>query len=143
MGIGVVFLLVLIAAMIAPLVWAIWWAAASVGGSARLSIARTVVEPARKARSGFAFPQPADLSLPRHLRAIAICRLSDGAEIGTCNGPDGSGRCPRAMADGTVPCAGSLLSLPQPVRGSGEWHIPTGYKTCLVGSYQVFRQPIS
>jgi hypothetical protein len=143
MGIGVVFLLLLIAAMIAPFVWAMWWAAASVGGSARPSIVRAVVEPVRKPRSSFAFPQPADLSLPRHLRAIAICRLSDGAEIGSCDGPDRYGKCPRATADGTVPCAGSMLSLPQPVRGSAEWHIPTGYKTCLVGSYQVFRQPVS
>jgi len=143
MGIAVVFLLFVIAAMIAPLIWAIWWAAASVGGSARPSSAIEMVEPVRRARWGFAFPQPADLSLPRHPRAIGICRLSDGAEIGTCNGPDRAGRCPRAAADGTVPCAGSMLSLPQRVRGSGEWHIPIGYKACLVGSYQVFRQTVS
>ena len=143
MGIGVIFLVLVIAAMIAPLVWAVWWAAASIGGPAQPSIARAVVEPVRKARWDFAFPQPADLSLRRHPRAIAICRLSDGAEIGTCTGPDRAGRCPRASADGTVPCAGSMLSLPRLVRGSGEWHIPAGYKTCLVGSYQVFRQPVS
>jgi hypothetical protein len=143
MGIGVVFLLLVIAAMIAPLVWAIWWMAASVGGSAGPGIARAVVEPVRKVRWDFAFPQPADLSLPRHLRAIAICRLSDGAETGSCGGPDRAGRCPRAAADGTVPCAGSMLSLPRLVRGSAEWHIPAGYKACLVGSYEVFRQPVS
>jgi hypothetical protein len=143
MGIFIVFLLLLMAAMIAPLVWLIWWALASVGGLARLSVARAAVEPTRKARAVFTFPQPADLSLPRYPRAIAICRLSDGAEIGSCNGPDRAGRCPRAAADGTVPCAGSILSLPRPVRGSGEWHIPNGYKACLVGSYQVFQQPVS
>jgi hypothetical protein len=143
MSIGFVFVWLLIAAMIAPLVWVFWWAAASVGGSARPGIATLLVEPVRKPRLEFAFPQPADLSLPRHPRAIAICRLSDGAEIASCNGPDRAGRCPRAAADGTVPCAGSMVSLPQPVRGSGEWHIPSGYKTCLVGSYQVFRQPVS
>jgi hypothetical protein len=141
MGIGVVFLLLLIGAAIAPVVWVVWWAAASVGGSARPGIARVVVNPERMVRRAFAVPQPADLSLSRHTRLIAICRLSDGAEIGTCNGPDRAGRCPRAASDGTVPCAGSLLSLPQPLRGSGEWHIPAGYKTCLVGSYEVFRQP--
>jgi hypothetical protein len=141
MGIGVVFLVLLMAAAIAPLGWVIWWAATSVG-STRPSFATAVVEPVRKARLDFAFPQPADLSLPRRPRAIGIFRLSDGAEIGSCSGPDHAGKCPRATADGIVPCAGCMLSLPQPVRGSGEWHIPSGYKSCLVGSYQVFRQPV-
>ncbi|HXN78871.1 MAG TPA: hypothetical protein VN965_08900 [Candidatus Dormibacteraeota bacterium] len=142
MGVGVVFMLLLIAATIAPLVWAIWWVAASVG-STRPGFAKAVVEPVRKARLYFSFPQPADMSLPRYPRAIAICRLSDGAEIESCSGPDLAGKCPRAAADGSVPCAGSMLSLPRLVRGSAEWHIPAGYKACLVGSYQVFRQPVS
>jgi hypothetical protein len=33
-----------------------------------------------------------------------------------------------------------MLSLPQPIRGSREWHIPAGYQSCLVGSYAAFRQ---
>jgi hypothetical protein len=142
MGIGVVFLLLVIATAVAPFVWATWWVVASVGGSSRPAVPEPVVVPIRKARSNFAFPQPADLSLPRRRGAIAIFRLSDGAEIGSCTGPDEAGKCPRAAADGTVPCAGCMLSLPQPVRGSGEWHIPAGYQSCLVGSYQVFRQPV-
>jgi hypothetical protein len=83
------------------------------------------------------------MSLAIHRGAIAVCRLADGVETGGCNGPDHAGKCPRALADGTVPCAGCILSLPRPIRGSTEWHIPAGYQTCLVGSYEVFRQPVS
>ena len=140
---GVLFGYLMIAAVVAPVMWVIWWAFASLGGSARLSTAPAPSQPARKSRSSFSFPQPADMTLPRHPRAIAICRLSDGAEIGACDGPDRAGQCPRAFADGTVPCAGSLLSLPRPIRGSSEWHIPFGYRSCLPGSYAVFRQPVS
>jgi len=43
-------------------------------------------------------------------------------------------------ADGTVPCAGLLLALPRPVRGSIEWQIPAGYGACLLGGFGVFRQ---
>jgi len=143
MATTIVLTYLLIAALLAPVVWVMWWGAASLGGSARLRAAPAPSPPVRRARSSFSFPQPADMTLPRHLRAIAICRLSDGAEIGGCKGPDRAGKCPLALADGTVPCAGSVLSLPQPIRGSAEWHIPSGYRTCLLGSYEIFRQPVS
>jgi len=84
-----------------------------------------------------------DMALPRYSTAMAICRLSDGAEIGDCKGLDRIGGCPRALPDRTVPCAGSILSLPRPIRGSSEWHIPYGYRSCLVGSYEVYRQAVS
>lgn len=141
MGTGIV--LLLIAALLPPVVWVTWWGVASLGGSARLSTPPAPSQQVHRARSSFSFPQPVDMTLPRHPRAIAICRLSDGAEIGGCNGPDGAGKCPQALADGTVPCAGSVLSLPRPIRGSMEWHIPFAYRTCLLGSYEVFRQPVS
>lgn len=141
MGISYTFLL--IAALVAPLGWVMWWGVSSLGGFARLSTAPAPSQQAGKARSSFSFPQPADMTLARHPRAITICRLSDGAEIGGCIGPDRAGNCPKALADGTVPCAGSMLSLPRPIRGSSEWHIPSGYRSCLVGSYAVFRQPVS
>jgi hypothetical protein len=107
------------------------------------STAHAQTETVRRAPSGFSFPQPSDMCLPRYPRAIAVCRPSDGAEFGRCIGPDLAGQCPVALAHGTVPCSGSVLSLPRPIRGSTEWHIPSGYRTCLLGSYEVFRQPVS
>jgi hypothetical protein len=143
MGTGIVFTFPLIAALLAPAVWVVWWAFASVGGVNRFSTAPAQAKTARRAPSSFSFPQAADMSLARYPRAIAVCRLSDGAEVGRCGGPDLAGKCPRVLADGTVPCSGSVLSLPRPIRGSTEWHIPCGYRTCLLGSYEVFRQPVS
>jgi hypothetical protein len=141
MGIEMTFLL--FAALLAPVVWVVWWAVASVGSSASFSAARAQSQQVRRTPSGFSFPQPADMNLPWHPGAIAIYRFSDGAEIGGCSGPDHAGKCPQALADGTVPCAGCVLALPLPIRGSAEWHIPLGYRTCLPGSYEVFRQPVS
>ncbi len=83
------------------------------------------------------------MKLPWRAGAITVCRLKDGAQVDDCSGPDSVGRCPHLLADGTVPCAGAVLSLPMPIRGSAEWHIPAGYRACLVGSYAAFRQPIS
>jgi hypothetical protein len=143
MGGGTVFTFLLIAALLAPAVWVVWWAFASLGGLNRFSSAPAQTETARTAPSGFSFPQPSDMCQPRYPRAIAVCRPSDGAEVGRCIGPDLAGQCPAALADGTVPCSGSVLSLPRPIRGSTEWHIPSGYRTCLLGSYEVFRQPVS
>jgi hypothetical protein len=143
MGSTMVFTYLLIAALLLPVTWAMWWGVAFLGGVARPSSAPAPSQRARRARPSFSFPQPADMALPRHPGAVAICRLSDGAEIGSCNGPNHAGKCPRAFADGTVPCAGSLLSLPRPIRGSMEWHIPIGYRACLMASYEVFRQPVS
>lgn len=140
MAIGIVFAYLLIAALLAPLAWLMWWGASTVGDFSRLRSSPARREHARESRPRFSFPQPVDMSLPGHARAITVCRISDGAKIDACSGPDSGGRCPRALADGTVPCAGSLLSLPQPIRGSREWHIPAGYQSCLVGSYAAFRQ---
>lgn len=143
MGSTMVFTYLLIAALVLPVTWAMWWGVASLGRSARLSSAPAPSRPVRGVRPVFSLPQPADMTLPRRPGAVTIYRLSDGAEIGGCSGPDHAGKCPRALANGTVPCAGSVLALPRQIRGSAEWHIPSGYRTCLLGSYEVFRQPVS
>ena len=92
-------------------------------------------------RSDFVRPHPIDMPLAGRTGGIVICRLSDGAEVGTCQGPNHAGKCPRPLDDGTVPCAGSALVLPLLIRGSREWHIPAGYRACFMGSYDVYRQP--
>lgn len=143
MGTGIVVTYLLIAAVVAPLLWLFWWGVTSIGSARQPSPVPVPSRAVPGARLKYSFPQPVDMRLPLHRGAIAVCRLSDGAQTGDCNGPDHSGRCSRAGADGTVPCAGCILSLPRPIRGSTEWHIPTGYQTCLVGSYEVFRQPAS
>ena len=140
MAIAIVFEYLLVAALLAPVVWVLWWGASTIGDSSRRRPAPARPEQTRVSTPSFSFPQPVDMSLPRQSRAITVCRTSDGARIDACSGPDSGGRCPRALANGTVPCAGSMLSLPQPIRGSREWHIPAGYKSCLVGSYAAFRQ---
>lgn len=141
MGIGILFFYLLIAAVLAPVVWLTWWGATSLGDPARVRTAPAPPPKNPRADSRFSIPQPVDLALPRYSKAVAICRLKDGAEVDGCSGPDHAGKCPRALADGTVSCAGSVLSLPRPIRGSTEWHIPSGYRACLLGSYEVFRQP--
>jgi len=140
MAIGFVFEYLLIAALIAPAAWVIWWAASTLGNRSRNAPSPGRSPRMRSFQPSFSFPQPVDISLPAHSHAITVCRISDGAKIDTCSGPDSAGRCPRALANGTVPCAGAMLSLPQPIRGSREWHIPAGYRSCLVGSYAAFRQ---
>lgn len=143
MAIGIVFVYLAIAALAAPLAWMLWWGADSVAGTGRLQEAAAPVRGARNvgpAQGRFGQPQPADFTLARHPREVTIHRLSDSAQVGACSGPDHSGKCPRAHADGTVPCAGTVLALPRPVRGSAEWHIPSGYRACMLGSYDVFRQ---
>jgi hypothetical protein len=140
---AIVFTYMLIAAALAAVVWGMWWGLSSLGSPERLALAGRAAPQVRQSGVSHAFPQPVDLALPRYPRAIAICRLSDGAEIGDCKGPDHAGKCPKVLADGTVPCAGALLSLPRPIRGSAEWHIPHGYSSCLVGSYDVYRQPVA
>jgi hypothetical protein len=140
MAIGIVFEYLLIAALLAPVAWVMWWGASTLGDSSRPRSSPVRGRQIRKSGPSFSFPQPADMNLPRHSRAITVCRISDGAKIDACSGPDSAGRCPRTLANGTVPCAGSMLSLPLPIRGSREWHIPAGYQSCLVGSYAAFRQ---
>jgi hypothetical protein len=140
MAIGFVFEYVLIAALLAPVAWVMWWAAATLGDHSRPVSSPAHAPRIRNSHPSFSFPQPVDMSLPMHSQAITVCRVSDGSKIDTCSGPDKAGRCPRTLANGTVPCAGSMLSLPQPIRGSREWHIPAGYQSCLAGSYAAFRQ---
>lgn len=145
MGSGVVFVYLVIAAVAAPLVWLAWWAADSLGGAGRTHPTAVPVRGSetreRGARGSYKQPQPADISLARPpAGAITIHRLADATQVGACVGPDSSGKCPRACADGTVPCAGAVLALPRRIRGSAEWHIPSGYQACLLGGYDVFRQ---
>lgn len=143
MGIGIAFTFLLIAALVAPLVWIAWWAAGSLGGNGRVALApvlpRGEAHAGAAARRGFERPRPADLSLPRRPAAITMYSRA-GAEFASCSGPDHTGRCPRTPAGGPVPCAGLVLSLPRPVGGSTEWHVPSGYRACMLGSYDVFRQ---
>jgi hypothetical protein len=134
-----------IAALAAPLLWLLWWGADSLAGTGPLHasaapIRDSVATSPVTARSFFKQPQPADISLAHPSGTVTIHRLSDAAPIGACAGPDSSGKCPRALTDGTVPCAGAVLALPRRIRGSAEWHIPSGYQACLLGSYDVFRQ---
>lgn len=145
MASGVVFVYLVIAALVAPLLWLAWWGADSLSRAGRLQ-ARTAPIGGPYARnheawrSLFRQPQPSDLGLTRPSGEVTIHRLTDAAQIDACVGPDSAGKCPRALADGTVPCAGAVLALPRRIRGSSEWHIPTGYHACLLGSYDVFRQ---
>ena len=145
MGIGIAFTFLLIAALGAPLVWMAWWAAGSLGAERHVSFATVTARgqartEAAAGRSGFVRPRPADVSLPR--RPGAVTMYSSGRdEVASCSGPDHEGRCPQTAAGGAVPCAGLVLSLPRPVGGSTEWHIPSGYRACMLGTYDVFRQP--
>ena len=91
-------------------------------------------------RTRFVRPTPAAGAYARRRGQVLICRLADGAEVDRCHGPDQAGRCPRALDDGTVPCAGQVLALPLVVRGSWAWHIPAAYRTCFLGTYDLHRQ---
>lgn len=145
MGSSVVFVYLVIAAVAAPFLWLMWSAADSLGGTGRLHATAAPIRSsevdAGARRTIFKQPQPADISLARPPSgAVTIHRLADATRVDSCVGPDSSGRCPRALADGSVPCAGAVLALPCRIRGSAEWHIPSGYQTCLLGSYDAFRQ---
>jgi hypothetical protein len=147
MGLGIAFTFLGIVALAAPMVWLMWWAADSVGGGRRRPVplaatsAGTLV--AAGARSGFDRPHPVDSRVSSPPSAITVCSLSDGSALESCQGPDQGGQCTRMRADGVVPCAGLVLSLPRPIRGSTDWHIPTGYRACLLGGYAVYRQPVA
>ena len=140
MGTGIVFTYLLVVAVAAPVLWLAWWGAGSVAGNQHRHAVRTVeAKPARRL-GGFDRPYAADLGLVGRRDRIAIYDRS-GAQVETCKGPDAKGRCPRPLADGSVPCAGCVLALPVPVEGSRQWHIPAGYRACVVGSYGVYRRP--
>ena len=139
MVLGDPFIYFFVVVAILPLLWVAWWAVDSVFSSSRAP--KAVVPAATSAKSpSYEYPRPVDLTLPRRRGAVAIYSLKERAEIDCCRGADVAGKCPRATADGTVACAGSLLSLPVPIRGSAEWQIPVGYKVCPVASYDVYRQ---
>lgn len=144
-SLGAVFAYFVLAALVAPVLWLAWWAIGSLGDARRLhpspmpSEGRDGKDLART-RARFDFPRPADVRLRGVRGSVAMYGLEGSNLLATCSGPDRAGKCPRPLADGTVPCAGCVLALPQPIRGSVEWHIPVGYQACLLGSYDVFRQ---
>lgn len=137
------FVLFLIAALIVPPLWFAWWALDSAFRGTRVpEEARPAPKPAPKTNYDD-YPRAVDLTLPRRRGAIVMYSLTGETECGSCVGADLAGKCPRALADGTVACAGSLLALPTPIRGSAEWQIPSGYKACPVASYDVYRHAIA
>ncbi len=137
MGTGIVFVYLLILALVAPVIWVLWWGAESLAGG-RMRPAPVVLTH-RTAPVREQFPDPVDLNLASRTREVTIYNLR-GRELDTCDGPDRAGRCPHPDADGVVPCSGCVLALPRPIRGSFEWQIPAGYHSCLLGSYAAFRQ---
>jgi hypothetical protein len=141
MGTGIVFVYLLIAALVAPFVWLLWWGMDSFANRPGRAVTSPAAPGPTKAVT-YAFPTAADVTLPSRGNAVTVYSRA-GVEVSMCQGPDADGRCPRALPDGTVPCAGHLLALPRPIRGSFEWQIPTGYQTCLLGSYDVFRQKVT
>jgi hypothetical protein len=146
MGIGIAFTFLLIVTLAAPLVWVAWWAAESLGGNGQLKLSTVMARgdahaDATARRSRFERPRPADVSLPGRAGTVVMYSRTGRGEVASCQGPDHSGRCPRTPAGGPVPCAGLVLSLPRPVSGSTEWHVPSGYRACMLGSYDAFRQP--
>jgi hypothetical protein len=137
MATGFVFVYLAIAAIAAPFVWFLWWGLDSFAN--RPASIHSAVRVAPPARPAYAAPHAVDVNLPVRPRMVTVFSTA-GTELTTCEGPDAAGTCSRPLADGTVPCAGCLLALPRPIRGSFEWQIPAAYRTCLLGSYAVFRQ---
>jgi hypothetical protein len=137
MASGFVFVYLGIAALLAPVVWLVWWGLESL--SSRPAAAHPQARGPEPAKTVYATPHAVDVTLPRHGGVVTVYSAS-GKELSTCAGPNSGGSCSRPLADGTVPCAGCLLALPRPIRGSLDWQIPAGYQTCLLGSYGVFRQ---
>ena len=137
MGTGIVFVYLMVAALVAPIVWVLWWTAGSLGSDTR----RAATVPAAPAvlKPVFTYPEAVDLDLPSSTGSVTVYSAS-GRRLNSCAGPDSLGRCPRPEEDGTVPCRGCVLALPRPIRGSFEWQIPADYKACLLGSYWSFRR---
>lgn len=142
MAIGDPFIVLLIAVAVLPLLWFAWFAAESAFRGAKVVTAAGPTLRTTK-RPSFDYPRAVDVTLPRRPRTLIIYSPTERTELDSCRGADAAGKCPRTLADGTVACAGSLLALPAPIRGSAEWQIPVGYKTCPVASYDVYRQATS
>ena len=137
MATGFVVVYLAILALVAPVVWLVWWALDSAA-----SRPATVHPPAatpKAAKPVSLAPHPIDRSLPFRRDMVTVYSAS-GKELSTCAGPNAQGRCSRPLEDGTVPCAGCLLALPRPIRGSLDWQIPAGYDACLLGGYGALRQ---
>jgi hypothetical protein len=137
MATGFVFVYLGIAVLVAPIVWLLWWALDRIATRPASAHASSRVPP--PARPAYAAPHAVDVSLAVHPGTVTVYSTT-GREPSTCEGPDAVGKCSRPLADGTVACAGCVLALPRPIRGSFEWQIPAAYRTCLLGSYSVFRQ---
>ena len=138
MGLGIAFTFIFLAALLAPVAWVLWWAVDS-AGARRPLIAGHEPRIQRAARPAFDHPVALDMRLPGRVDRITVYRQGAGGPATFCSGPDAHGSCPIAKADGTVPCAGCSLVLPFAVRGSRDWHIPPGYRSCVVGSYGALR----
>lgn len=136
MASGFVFVYLGIAVLVAPVVWLVWWALDSV--AARPAVAPPRVRVARPSKPVDPAPHAVDISLPTTGGRVTVYSAA-GKKLSTCDGPDAGGRCSRPLADGSVPCAGCMLALPRPIRGSLDWQIPAGYQACLLGSYGVLR----
>ena len=141
MGIGITFTFLLVAALVAPVAWLVWFAADSVlTRPAPVVATRGGRRAPAPSPAYFEYPVATDSSRAGRPDGITVYNLFGGAPKAYCDGPDARGACPIARADGTVPCAGCLVVLPEPVRGSRDWHIPAGYTSCLVGSYASYRR---
>ncbi len=138
MGSGIVFTYLLIVAVVAPIVWLAWWMVDSLGNARRIPAVAAPRRSTVKAAAP-AHPYPVDLVLPA--QAGKVIRYStSGKALASCPGPDAGGECPFKSDEGVVPCSGTLLALPRAIRGSFEWQIPAGYRSCLLGSYGAFRR---
>lgn len=136
MATGFVFVYLGIALLVAPIVWAVWWALDAVATPP--ASVHTSFRMAPPARPAYATPHAVDVDLAARPGVVTVYSTA-GKELSACDGPDAAGKCSRPLADGTVPCGGCLLALPRPIRGSFEWQIPADYRTCLLGSYGAFR----
>ena len=140
MATGVVLTYLAIAAVAAPILWIMWWGAGSIGRNGRARLVPAPVAAGQAlAPAGMDRPYPADVALEGTRGRVTLYNAR-GVQVETCHGPDSAGRCPRPLADGSVPCAGCLLALPAAVQGSRQWHIPEGYRACMLGSYGAYRQ---
>lgn len=135
-AVSLLFLAGLSLLVLLPGFWIGTWVYDAIGAARRAS-RRPAVRPAIAPLPGR--PQPAEQAVAPLPPASGIFRFSETEAALPCAGPDAAGRCSCALPDGTVPCGGRLLALPVPIRNSRVWHIPEGSRTCVLGSYDVYR----